>query len=156
MPKRPCSTGAAHWNAIAELRKRFPKIEVEDDVLFVKDGSVWTSTGVIACVDLALALIEKDLGREITFEIARILCVVLKRPGGQPQTSQTLEVQFQDDTPTHEVVLKLDLSRFEAVPLIAFFATKEIDCGTETDGRIPARCGAYRADQWAHAQTSGR
>ena len=53
-------------------------------------------------------------------------------------------------------LLKLDLSRFDAAPLIAFTATKEIYYGTETDGRIPPRCGAYRADQWANAQAGGR
>jgi hypothetical protein len=49
----------------------------------------------------------------------------------------------------------LDLSRFDAAPLIAFTATKEINYGTETDGRISARCGAYRADQWAYTQAGG-
>ena len=49
----------------------------------------------------------------------------------------------------------MDLSRFDAAPLIAFSATKEIDYGTETEGRIPAGCSAYRADQWANAQTGG-
>jgi hypothetical protein len=49
----------------------------------------------------------------------------------------------------------LDLSRFDAAPLIAFTATKETDYGTETDERIPQGCGAYRADQWADTQTCG-
>jgi len=52
-------------------------------------------------------------------------------------------------------VATLDLSRFDAAPLIAFTATKEIDYWTETDGGIPPRCGAYCADQWAYPQTGG-
>ena len=58
---------------------------------------------------------------------------------------------FDGILPSLVVETSLDLSRFDAAPLIAFTATKEIDYGTETDGRIPPGCGAYRADQWAYA-----
>jgi transcriptional regulator GlxA family with amidase domain len=81
----------AHWNATAELRKRFSKSSSRT-TLFINDGHVWTSTGVMASVDLAFALVEQDLGREITFEIARILCVAVQRPGGQSWLSSNISM----------------------------------------------------------------
>ena len=87
-----------HWGRCAELARRHPDIRVESDPIFVRDGRVWTSAGVTAGVDLALALVEEDLGREAALAVARQLVVFLKRPGGQSQFSAALSLQGGDGT----------------------------------------------------------
>jgi transcriptional regulator GlxA family with amidase domain len=89
---------ATHWSCCAELARRFPAVQVESDPIFVRDGSVWTSAGVSAGIDLALALVEEDLGRAAALAVARYLVVFLKRPGGQAQFSEALSLQSADDT----------------------------------------------------------
>ena len=84
---------ATHWGRCAELARRFPAVRVESDPIFVRDGRVWTSAGVTAGVDLALALVEEDLGRAVALAVARQLVVFLKRPGGQAQFSAALAAQ---------------------------------------------------------------
>ena len=74
-----------HWSYCAELARRFPKVRVESDPIFVRDGSVWSSAGVTAGIDLALALVEEDLGPTLALAVARYLVVFMKRPGGQAQ-----------------------------------------------------------------------
>ncbi|MGB7098707.1 MAG: GlxA family transcriptional regulator [Xanthobacteraceae bacterium] len=88
---------ATHWNYAAKLAQRFPAVRVEPDPIFVRDGSVWTSAGVTAGIDLALALVEEDLGRSMALAVARYLVVFLKRPGGQAQFSAALALQAGDD-----------------------------------------------------------
>ena len=88
---------ATHWSVCGELARRFPKIRVESDPIFVRDGSVWTSAGVTAGIDLALALVEQDLGRTAALAVARYLVVFLKRPGGQAQFSAALSLQAAED-----------------------------------------------------------
>lgn len=86
-----------HWAYCDELSRRFPTITVEPDPIFVRDGRVWTSAGVTAGIDLALALVEEDMGRAIALAVARYLVVFLKRPGGQAQFSRALSLQRADD-----------------------------------------------------------
>jgi transcriptional regulator GlxA family with amidase domain len=88
---------ATHWSYCAELARRFPAVRVESDPIFVRDGSVWTSAGVTAGIDLALALVEEDLGRKVALDVARYLVVFLKRPGGQAQFSTALSLQAAED-----------------------------------------------------------
>ena len=88
---------ATHWKYCAQLAQRFPAVRVESDPIFVRDGSVWTSAGVTAGIDLALALVEEDLGRSVALAVARYLIVFLKRPGGQAQFSAALALQAADD-----------------------------------------------------------
>jgi transcriptional regulator GlxA family with amidase domain len=88
---------ATHWLHCAELARRFPKVHVEADPIFVRDGPVWTSAGVTAGIDLALALVEEDLGRTVALAVARYLVVFLKRPGGQAQFSEVLSLQTAED-----------------------------------------------------------
>jgi transcriptional regulator GlxA family with amidase domain len=88
---------ATHWSYCAELARRFPAVRVESDPIFVRDGAIWTSAGVTAGIDLALALVEEDLGRTIALAVARYLVVFLKRPGGQAQFSATLSLQAAED-----------------------------------------------------------
>jgi transcriptional regulator GlxA family with amidase domain len=86
-----------HWKDCARLAQRFPAVRVEPDPIFVCEGPVWTSAGVTAGIDLALALVEEDLGRSVALEVARYLVVFLKRPGGQAQFSATLALQAAED-----------------------------------------------------------
>ena len=86
-----------HWKFSASLAQRFPAIRVEPDPIFLCDGSVWTSAGVTAGIDLALALVEEDLGRSVALAVARYLVVFLKRPGGQAQFSAALALQAAED-----------------------------------------------------------
>jgi transcriptional regulator GlxA family with amidase domain len=88
---------ATHWKYCVELAQRFPAVHVEPDPIFVCDGPVWTSAGVTAGIDLALALVEEDLGRSVALAVARYLVVFLKRPGGQAQFSAALALQAADD-----------------------------------------------------------
>jgi len=82
-----------HWERCAELARRYPAVHVEVDPICVQDGPVWTSAGVTAGIDLALALVEQDLGRALALQVARHLVVFLKRPGGQAQFSTALKLQ---------------------------------------------------------------
>jgi transcriptional regulator GlxA family with amidase domain len=86
-----------HWMFCGKLAQRFPAVRVEPDPIFVCDGPVWTSAGVTAGIDLALALVEEDLGRAVALAVARYLVVFLKRPGGQAQFSTTLALQVAED-----------------------------------------------------------
>lgn len=86
-----------HWARCDELANRYPKLCVETDPIFVRDGAIWTSAGVTAGIDLALALVEEDLGRSVALDVARELVVFVKRPGGQSQFSAMLSMQKADD-----------------------------------------------------------
>ncbi len=85
-----------HWNACAQLAARYAKVRVEPDPIFVRDGRVWTSAGVTAGMDLALALVEQDHGRDVALGVARELVLFLKRPGGQAQFSAQLQAQLAE------------------------------------------------------------
>lgn len=82
-----------HWAWCDGLAARFPTVQVDPDPVYVRDGDVWTSAGVTAGIDLALALVEDDLGPEVALAVARMLVVFLKRPGGQSQFSGALSAQ---------------------------------------------------------------
>jgi len=84
---------ATHWSRCSEFAARFPKVRLEPDPIFVQDGKVWTSAGITAGIDLALALVEEDQGHELALAVARQLVVFLKRPGGQAQFSAALALQ---------------------------------------------------------------
>jgi transcriptional regulator GlxA family with amidase domain len=86
-----------HWNYCEKLARRYPRITVDPDPIFIQDGQIFTSAGVTSGIDLALALVEQDVGREIALEVARELVVFLKRPGGQNQFSAALDLQSSDD-----------------------------------------------------------
>jgi AraC-like DNA-binding protein len=85
-----------HWQRCAEFACRFAAVRVEPDPIFVRDGNIWTSAGITAGIDLALALVEEDLGPQVALAVARQLVVFLKRPGGQAQFSATLALQQGD------------------------------------------------------------
>ncbi len=92
-----------HWRHTHTLARRFPGVAVETEPIFVNDGAVWTSAGVTAGIDLALALVEEDLGRDVALQIARHLVMFVRRPGGQRQFSAQLEGQVAGRDPLREV-----------------------------------------------------
>lgn len=73
---------ATHWAMLDLLQERYPSIRIDGDAIFVKEGSIWTSAGVTAGIDLALALVEEDCGHDIAMKVARELVVYMKRSGG--------------------------------------------------------------------------
>ena len=92
-----------HWAACAALQKRYPALEVDPDPIFVHDGNTWTSAGITAGMDLALALVEEDHGRDVALMVARHMVLFLKRPGGQAQFSTRLQAQQTRSAPLAKV-----------------------------------------------------
>ncbi len=86
-----------HWRRAHDLQARFPKVRVEEDRIFIIDGPVWTSAGMTAGIDLALAMIEQDLGADVARAVARHLVVYHRRAGGQSQFSALLELEPKSD-----------------------------------------------------------
>jgi transcriptional regulator GlxA family with amidase domain len=86
-----------HWIRARELQARFPKVKVEEDRIFITDGPVWTSAGMTAGIDLALAMVEEDLGADVARTMARQLVVYHRRAGGQSQFSALLELEPKSD-----------------------------------------------------------
>ncbi|WP_158817548.1 GlxA family transcriptional regulator [Methylocapsa sp. S129] len=86
-----------HWRHAVELQRRFPKVRVDADRIFVKDGNIWTSAGITAGIDLTLALIEDDFGIDVSKAVAREMVVYHRRSGGQSQFSAMLELEPPSD-----------------------------------------------------------
>jgi transcriptional regulator GlxA family with amidase domain len=86
-----------HWRRARELQARFPKVKVEEDRIFINDGSIWTSAGMSSGIDLALALVESDLGSELARAVAKNLVLYHRRAGGQSQFSALLELEPKSD-----------------------------------------------------------
>ena len=95
---------ATHWEACSELAKSFPKVHVDANALYVEDGRVWTSAGVTTGIDMALALVERDLGSVIASAIAKRLVLYARRPGYQAQFSPVLIAQMRADGPFSELI----------------------------------------------------
>ncbi|MEM9061827.1 MAG: helix-turn-helix domain-containing protein [Pseudomonadota bacterium] len=85
-----------HWESCARLAETYPGVRVEPDQIYVRDGPVWTSAGVTAGIDMALAMVGEDHGRAVAMALARSLVTFMVRPGGQSQFSRVLELQTQD------------------------------------------------------------
>jgi transcriptional regulator GlxA family with amidase domain len=83
-----------HWECADKLRNDFPNLSVDDNQIFIRDGSLCTTAGVTAGMDLALALVEEDFGRQLALTVARYMVMFLKRPGGQSQFSAHLAAQM--------------------------------------------------------------
>lgn len=92
-----------HWSACEALGRRYPALTVEEDPIFIRDGEVWTSAGVTAGIDLALALVEADAGNDAALAVARQLVMFVRRPGGQAQFSAQLAARVADRHPLREV-----------------------------------------------------
>ncbi|MFT3740291.1 MAG: GlxA family transcriptional regulator [Breznakibacter sp.] len=93
----------SHWRVCDKLAKRYPKIQVERDPIYVKDGHIYTSAGISTGMDLSLALVEEDFGRDVAVMVARILVLYLKRPGNQSQFSHVLMHQTVDHEPIQSI-----------------------------------------------------
>jgi transcriptional regulator GlxA family with amidase domain len=92
-----------HWASARELQDSYPQVRVDAEPIYIRDGAIWTSAGVTAGMDLALALVEEDLGRDVALAIARRLVLFLRRPGSQSQFSATLAAQRAQREPLREV-----------------------------------------------------
>jgi transcriptional regulator GlxA family with amidase domain len=92
-----------HWAWCDRLGKRYPDVRVEADRIFVREGKIYTSAGVTAGMDLALAMVEEDHGRKVALAVARELVMYLQRPGGQSQFSAQLEVQLAEQQPLRDL-----------------------------------------------------
>ncbi len=92
-----------HWDWCARLAQQFPKVKVEQDPIYIKEGHVYTSAGVTAGIDLALAMVEEDHGHRRALEIARDLVVFMQRPGGQSQFSSLLAAEASSHRPIEEL-----------------------------------------------------
>jgi transcriptional regulator GlxA family with amidase domain len=110
-----------HWTAAAALARLHPRVDVDPDPIFVRDGDVWTSAGVTAGMDLALALVEDDHDRDLALTIARHLVLFLRRPGGQSQFSATLAAQEPAREPLRDVQRAVldDVARDHSVEAMA-------------------------------------
>ncbi len=82
-----------HWQDVARLRSQHPQVLVQDDAIYIRDGKFYTSAGISAGMDLALSLVEEDLGRAMSLSVAKRLVLFLKRSGGQRQFSSELLAQ---------------------------------------------------------------
>jgi len=92
-----------HWNWCELLARNYPRADVDPNPIFVCDGNVYTSAGVTAGMDLALALVEEDHGSRLALQVARNLVLYLRRPGGQSQFSAALSLQLTDRKPLREL-----------------------------------------------------
>ncbi|RXK86031.1 GlxA family transcriptional regulator [Filimonas effusa] len=92
-----------HWQVYDKMAKLYPQVKVERDPIYVKDGNIYTSAGISTGIDLSLALVEEDFGRDVAVAIARLLVLYLKRPGNQSQFSNILMHQAVDYKPIQEI-----------------------------------------------------
>ncbi|WNV12528.1 GlxA family transcriptional regulator [Tardiphaga sp. 709] len=92
-----------HWECAARLRAEYPDLNIDSDQIFIRDGNLCTTAGVTAGMDLALALVEEDYGRELALVVARYMVMFLKRPGGQSQFSAHLAAQMSGKTKIRQV-----------------------------------------------------
>jgi transcriptional regulator GlxA family with amidase domain len=95
---------ATHWVGCHQLAAMYPKLTVDADALYVVDGAVWTSAGVTTGIDMALAMVEQDIGADIANVIAKRLVLYARRPGYQSQFSPLLQAQLRADTPFAELI----------------------------------------------------
>jgi transcriptional regulator GlxA family with amidase domain len=110
-----------HWAECAELATGYPRVEVDPDAIYVRDGRLWTSAGVTSGIDLALALVADDHGRRAAAAVARQLVVYLRRSGGQAQFSAVLAAQSADSEPLRDLLAWLPdhLGEDLSVPALA-------------------------------------
>jgi transcriptional regulator GlxA family with amidase domain len=110
-----------HWNWCEVLIRRAPRARVDPDPIFVRDKNVYTSAGVTAGMDLALALVEEDHGSRLALQVARNLVLYLRRPGGQSQFSAALSLQLTDRKPLRELEAWVldNLNKPLTVPVLA-------------------------------------
>lgn len=99
-----------HWSRAGQLAEEFPAVAVDPDPIYIRDGRVWTSAGVTAGIDLALALVEDDLGTDVARTVARWLVMFLHRPGGQTQFASPVWVPRADRSPVRAAQERVEAS----------------------------------------------
>jgi transcriptional regulator GlxA family with amidase domain len=92
-----------HWAFAADLQKKYPDVKVDANPIWIQDGNIYTSAGITAGIDLALAMVEEDHGASVALDVARNLIVFLRRPGGQAQFSVSLSTQASGRTALHDL-----------------------------------------------------
>ena len=122
---------ATHWRHAAALRERFPNVAVDPEALFVRDGNVFTSAGIASGMDLALALVEDDLGPDVARAAAKVLVVFLQRPGGQSQFSTWTTTQAVKNEPLRIILDEIALDpagkhTLEAIAERANFSVRHV------------------------------
>jgi transcriptional regulator GlxA family with amidase domain len=133
-----------HWFFARELKTRFPKVKVEEDRIFITDGPIWTSAGMSAGIDLALAVVEKDLGGEIARTVAKKMVVYHRRAGGQSQFSALLDLEPKSDRIQSALVyarghLRTELS-VERLAEVAHLSPRQFSRAFRTEtGQSPAK-----------------
>jgi len=100
-----CKRATTHWKFAREFARRYPQVKVEPDPIWAKDGNIYTSAGISAGIDLALAWVEEDCGSAITQEIAREFVLFLRRSGNQSQVSVSLSAQASEMKAIQELQL---------------------------------------------------
>jgi transcriptional regulator GlxA family with amidase domain len=86
-----------HWSDVRELRERYPRVDVQPDAIYTRDGEIWTSAGITAGMDLALAMVEADHGRALALAVAKRMVLQARRSGGQSQLSRQLQALEHPD-----------------------------------------------------------
>lgn len=150
-----------HWAFADRLAERHPEVNVEPNRIFVRDDPVWTSAGVTAGIDLALALVEDDHGREAALEVARWLVVFATRPGGQSQFSAALSAQTAERRPLREVQqwVLADPARectVEALAERACMSPRNFSRAFRAEAGLPRRLGRDGACRACPAAARGR
>jgi transcriptional regulator GlxA family with amidase domain len=112
-------TATTHWRQAPRMQRLFPKIRVEADRIFVREGKIWTSAGITAGIDLALAMIAEDLGSEIASNVAREMVVYAQRPGGQAQHSALLDLGGGDKFANLHAWMQQNLAKDLSVDTLA-------------------------------------
>lgn len=110
-----CAT--THWEAVEHLQACFPASQISNDTIYVQDGNVWTSAGILTGIDLALALVEADLGRSCALHIGSLLVLAGMRSGDSPQKSALLASQAQASHPIRELLSWIRLNLTERLTL---------------------------------------
>lgn len=113
----------SHWQVCDKMASLYPEIKVEKDAIYVKDGNIYTSAGISTGMDLSLAMVEEDFGRDIAVMVAKILVLYLKRPGNQSQFSSILMHQTVDYEPI-KVAQDWIIDHLEDELSVAFLAEK--------------------------------
>jgi transcriptional regulator GlxA family with amidase domain len=112
---------ASHWSACGPLAAAYPKVQVDEDAIFVEDGNVWTSAGVSTGIDMALAMVANDIGAAVANDVAKRLVLYVRRPGNQSQFSPLLRAQRKAENPFGDLMnwIHLNLDKSLDVPTLA-------------------------------------
>jgi transcriptional regulator GlxA family with amidase domain len=133
-----------HWQHAPELKQAYPDIRVDEDRIFINDGPIWTAAGMSACLDLALALVDNDLGSEITRLVSRHLVIYHRRAGGQSQFSVMSDLDPKTDRVQTALTyarqnLKADLS-VERLAYVANLSPRQFSRVFQSEtGKSPAK-----------------